>query len=104
MTGFRNILQVEGLRSPSYYRDKSQCISFQDCSLAEMGIIKAERLACGYVDPKALAKRLRQLKPSHNFSLRKFRPPRMIWDKFPLPGTPPIEDFPEAGWFGIRNS
>ena len=99
MTGFRNILQDEGLRSPSYYRDKSQCISFQDCSPAEMGVIKAERLKWGYMDPKDLIKRLRQLKPSHNFSLRKFRPPKMIWDKSPIPETPSIEDFPEANWF-----
>ena len=99
MTGFRNILLDEGLRSPSYYHDKSQCISFQDFSPAEMGIIKAERLAWGYVDPKDLTKRLRQLQPSHNLSLRKFRPPGMKWDKFPIPGTPLIEDIPEADWF-----
>lgn len=45
MTGFRNILQHHGLQSLSYYQDKSQCISFQVCSPAERGIIKAERLA-----------------------------------------------------------
>lgn len=107
MTGFTNILQHEGLRSPGYYHDKSQCISFQDCSPAEMGIIKAERLKWGYVEPKELAKRLRQLKPSHNFTLKKYRPPQMLWDKSPIPATPRIEDFPDADWLfwqedGIR--
>ena len=99
MTGFTNILQHEGLRSPGYYRDKSQCIFFQDCSPAEMGIIKAERLKWGYVEPKELAKRLRQLKPSHNYTLRKYRPPQILWDKSPIPETPRIEDIPEPEWF-----
>lgn len=99
MTGFTNILQHEGLRSPGYYYDKSQCISFQDCSPAEMGIIKAERLKWGYVEPKELTKRLRQLKPSHNFTLRKYRPPQILLDKSPTPTTPEIKDFPDADWF-----
>ena len=99
MTGFTNILRHEGLRSPGYYHDKSQCISFQDCTPAEMGIIKAERLKWGYVEPRELAKRLRQLKPSHNFTTRKCRFPRILWDKSPIPDTPPIEDIPEAHWF-----
>ncbi|MCJ1356471.1 MAG: hypothetical protein MMC33_006466 [Icmadophila ericetorum] len=108
MTGFTNILQHEGLRSPGYYHDKSQCISFQDCSPAEMGIIKAERLKWGYIEPKELAKRLRQLKPSHNFTLKKYRPPQILWDKSPIPKTPGIEDIPDADWFseqeyGIRD-
>jgi len=107
MTGFTNILKHEGLRSPGYYHDKSQCISFQDFSPAEMGIIKAERLKWGYVEPKELAKRLRQLKPSHNFTLQKHRPPQMLWDKSPIPATPRISDVPDADWFfwqdvGIR--
>ena len=102
MNGFRNILQVEGLRSPSYYHDKSQCISFEDCTPAEMGIIKAERLKWGYVESKELVKRLRQLKPSQNFSLRKFRPPRMTWDKSPIPTTPRIIDHPEPDWLFLQ--
>lgn len=99
MTGFRNILEHEGLRSPSYYHDKSLCISFQDCSPAEMGIIKAERLSWGYVDPNDLAKRLRQLKTSNNFSLRKFRPPLMTWNEPPVPETPRMPELPSAYWF-----
>lgn len=98
MTAFRITLKDEGLRSPSHYHDKSQCISFQDCSPAEIGIIKGERLSWGYVDPKELAKRLRQLKTSNNFSLRKFRPPQMTWNKSPVPDTPRMPDLPTAYW------
>ncbi|MCJ1249583.1 hypothetical protein MMC30_006809 [Trapelia coarctata] len=104
MTGFRNILQHEGLRSPAYYHDKSQYVSFQDCSPAERGIIKAERLKWGYIEPEDLAKRLRQLKPSKNFTLRKFRHPHMSWDKSPTPKTPPIKDFPAPDWVYYQDS
>ena len=98
MRAFRNVLRYEGLRSPSYYQDKSQCISFQDCPPGEMGTIKAQRLSWGYVDPEDLVKRLRQLKPSHKFTLRKFQHPYMPWDKTPTPSTPALVTFPEPDW------
>ena len=99
MTGFSNILENEGLRSPGYYHDKSQCISFQDCSPAEMGIIKAERLKWGYVEPEELIEKLQKLKPSHNFTLRRYRHPKMSWDKTPIPETPRVRNFPKPHWF-----
>ncbi|MCJ1256704.1 hypothetical protein MMC24_004528 [Lignoscripta atroalba] len=103
MRGFTNTLQLEGLRSPEYYRDKSQCISFQDCSPAEMGIIKAERLKWGYIEPKELAERLRQLKKSSgDYSLPKYRHQQMEWDKSPVPGTPHLEPPPDADWLDYQ--
>lgn len=73
-----------------------------------MGIIKAERLKYGYVDPEELIKPLRQLKPSHNFSLRRYHHPPMLWNKSPVHETPRIHDVPVALWvadqeYGIQD-
>ena len=40
------------------------------------------------------------MKPSHNYTLRKYRSPQILWDKSPIPETPRIEDIPEPDWFG----
>jgi hypothetical protein len=41
MRAFAGNLKTEGLRSPQYYKDKSQCLSLANCSPAEMGYLKA---------------------------------------------------------------
>ena len=64
MRAFAGNLRTEGLRSPRYYQDKSQCLSFDNVSPAEMGYLKARKLKRGYVDPEELIGRLCELKPS----------------------------------------
>lgn len=81
---FAWILKDQGLRSPQYYEDKSQCVSFADIRPAEKGIIKALRLKAGLIDPADLIKRPQQLKPSENFALREYEHPGMSWVKPPL--------------------
>ena len=92
-------LQDEGLRSPEYYRDKSQCLSFGDISPAEMGIIKAMKLKRGYVDPDELIRRLHLLKPSENFLLREYNHRIMQWDQSPLDEESVVIDPPHPDWF-----
>lgn len=77
-------LEDEGLRSPEYYRGKSQCVFFGDCSPAMMGVIKAMKLKRGYVEPEDLIGRLRRLKPCDNFELREYNHRIMQWNKSPM--------------------
>ena len=99
MRAFAINLQDEGLRSPEYYRDKSQCLSFGDCSPAEMGIIKAMKLKRGYIDPDELIRRLRLLKPSENFVLREYNHRLMRWDKSPIKEKSIVVPPPHSDWF-----
>lgn len=84
MKTFAWILKDQGLWSPQYYEDKSQCVSFADIRPAEKGIIKAHRLKAGFIEPADLIKRLQQLKPSENFELREYKHPGISWVKPPL--------------------
>lgn len=84
MKTFATILKDFGLRSPQYYEDKSQCVSFADIRPVERACIKAFRLKAGFIEPEDLIKRLQQLKPSENFELREYDHPHMSWIKPPL--------------------
>ena len=100
MHAFALNLADEGLRSPDYYRDKSPCISFhEDAWPAEIGIYKAKILKWGYIEPEELIRRLNELKPSENFTLRKYRHRQMEWDKSPIPESPEAVSPPPADWF-----
>jgi hypothetical protein len=69
-------LRLIGLRSPQYYGDKSQCLSVAETAWpGAVTYLEAEKLKRGYIEPKDLIERLRKLKPSDNFELRKFRHP-----------------------------
>lgn len=93
-------LADEGLRSPDYYHDKSQCISFhEDAWPAEIGIYKAQTLKRGYIEPEDLIGRLNELKPSENFTLHKYPHRQMEWDKSPVSKTPGIIKPTEPEWF-----
>lgn len=73
------------LRSPQYYEGKSQCLSVSETAWpGAVAMLKAQKLKQGYVEPEDLIARLRMLKPSDNFELRKFRHPPMSW-KSPTP-------------------
>lgn len=80
---FTALLRATSLRSPEYYEDKSQCISFADVMPAEKASVKASFLKSGYIEPKDLIERLRKLKPSENFELREYDHPYMTWAKSP---------------------
>lgn len=85
MKAFASNLEILGLRSPKYYEDKSQCISFPaDLDPITKGHTKATSLKSGYIEPKDLIERLRQLKPSDNFELHEYQHPYMSWTKSPL--------------------
>lgn len=100
MHAFAWSLAVKGLRSPNYYRDKSPCISFhEDAWPAEIGIYKAKILKWGYIEPEELIRRFSELKPSDNFTLRKYRHRKMEWDNSPTPQTPIAVRPHEADWF-----
>ncbi|KAL9013853.1 MAG: hypothetical protein Q9173_001477 [Seirophora scorigena] len=100
MHAFAVNLADEGLRSPDYYRDNSPCISFHgDAWPAEKGIYKAKILKWGYLDPDELVRRLSELKPAENFTLRKYRHRQMQWKKSPIPGSPGVISPPEPDWF-----
>ncbi|KAL9030609.1 MAG: hypothetical protein Q9196_001290 [Gyalolechia fulgens] len=78
---FAMSLAEHGLRSPDYYRDKSQCISFDETAWpAEIALYKAQMLRRGYIEPEELTRRLNKLKPSDNFTLRKYRHRQMEWE------------------------
>lgn len=82
-------LESLGLRSPKYspkyYEDKSLCLSFQaDVDPVIEGHFKAWMLRSGYIEPKDLIERLRQLKSSGNFELREYHHPYMSRTKSPL--------------------
>jgi hypothetical protein len=78
-------LKLDGLRSPQYYEDKSQCLSVAETAWpGVVAMLKADRLKRGYIEPEDLIERLRKLKPSDNFELRKFCHSRMEW-KSPTP-------------------
>lgn len=80
MKPFAYWLKDFGLRSPQYYADKSQCLSVAETAWPGIGgYLKADRLMRCYIEPEALIERLRKLKPSNNFELRKFRHPHMSW-------------------------
>lgn len=82
MKVYASNLEVLGLRSPKYYEDKSLCLSFQaDVDPAIKGHFKAWMFRSGYIEPKDLIERLRQLKPSDNFELREHHHPYMSWTK-----------------------
>ena len=77
--------EIFELRSPQYYEGKSQCLSVSETAWpGAVAMLKAEKLKQGYVEPEDLIARLRMLKPSDNFQLRKFRHPPMSW-KSPTP-------------------
>ncbi|KAF2176106.1 hypothetical protein K469DRAFT_682765 [Zopfia rhizophila CBS 207.26] len=85
MRTFAMHLKDFGLRSPQYYEDKSQCLSVAETAWpGAVGYLKAEKLKRGYIEPDDLIERLRKLKPSDNFELRKYRHPLMSW-KSPTP-------------------
>ncbi len=81
---FATILKATGLRSPQYYRDKSQCTSFADIKPVDRACVKAANLKSGYVEPTDLIERLRKLKESDNFELREYDHPYMSWVRTPL--------------------
>ena len=91
MKTFAISLDSYDLRSPKYYEDKSQCISFVgDVDPIVKGFTKANLLKAGYIEPKDLIERLRQLKPSENFEPHKYQHPYMSWTKSPCRnGNPP---------------
>ncbi|KAL8937411.1 MAG: hypothetical protein Q9211_003698 [Gyalolechia sp. 1 TL-2023] len=96
---FAMSLAEHGLRSPDYYRDKSQCISFDETAWpAEIALYKAQMLRRGYIEPEELTRRLNKLKPSDNFTLRKYRHRQMEWEKSPIPRTPYVVPPPRAEW------
>ncbi len=64
-----------------------------------MGIIKARKLKQGYIEPEELISRLRELKPSDNFTLRKYRHPRMTWEKSPICEKSNVLTPPASDWF-----
>ncbi|KAI4132513.1 MAG: hypothetical protein LQ347_002552 [Umbilicaria vellea] len=77
--------EIFELRSPQYYEGKSQCLSVSETAWpGAVAMLKAEKLKQGYVEPEELIARLRMLKPSDIFELRKFRHPLMSW-KSPTP-------------------
>lgn len=98
LRAFKMVLASEGLRSPDYYRDKSQCLSFWDCSPGEKAIYKVRALAKGYIEPKELIKRLKKLKRSNNFTLPKFGHPVMEWYKSPIIEKCRIISPPDPDW------
>lgn len=74
-------LKLLGLRSPQYYGDKSQCLSVSETAWpGAVTYLEAEKLRRGHIEPEDLSERLRMLKPSDNFELRKFYYPPMQWD------------------------
>ncbi|KAF1993296.1 hypothetical protein P154DRAFT_78454 [Amniculicola lignicola CBS 123094] len=78
-------LKLIGLRSPQYYGHKSQCLSVSEAAWpGAVTYLEAEKLKRGYIDPQDLIERLRKLKPSDNFELRKYRHRLMSW-KSPTP-------------------
>jgi len=88
------------LRSPQYYEGKSQCLSISETAWpGEVAMLKAQRLKHGYIEPEDLIARLRRLKPSDNFELRKFPHPPMSW-KSPTPlEEGGIESWPPWPWW-----
>ncbi|KAL9119084.1 MAG: hypothetical protein Q9187_004360, partial [Circinaria calcarea] len=103
MRAFAGNLKTEGLRSPHYYHDKSQCLSFhENASPAEMGYLKARSLKRGYIEPEELISRLQELKPSDNFTLRKYRHPWMEWAKSPVKESSYVVQPPPASWFSSQ--
>ena len=97
---FTNFLKSEDLRSPRYYIDKSQYLSFhENASPAEMARLKASSLKRGYIEPEKLIKRLSKLKESNNFTLRRYRHPPMGWDKSPIRDQTGVVQPPDAVWF-----
>ncbi|MCJ1242375.1 hypothetical protein MMC14_010383 [Varicellaria rhodocarpa] len=97
---FANFLKSEDLRSPRYYIDKSQCLSFhENASPAEMARLKASSLKRGYIEPEELIKRLSKLKESDDFTLPKYRHRRMEWDKSPIREQIGVVQPPDADWF-----
>ena len=73
------------LRSPQHYEGISQCLSISEGVWpGAVAMLKAQKMKQGYVEPDDLIVRLRKLKPSDNFQLRKFRHPPMSW-KSPTP-------------------
>lgn len=80
-------LKDYGLRSPQYYpyfEEQSNPASASDeVWPGAMGYVKANRLKRSYIDPEDLIERLRQLKPSENFELRKHRRPTIEWERSP---------------------
>ncbi|KAA6412972.1 MAG: hypothetical protein FRX48_02715 [Lasallia pustulata] len=105
MRVFAAHLEARGLRSPQYYQDKSQCLSLhENCPAHEMAYEKALSLQRGYIEPEELIDRLRKLKPSDNFILRKPRYAPWPWDKSPIRGTPYLELPPTSDWFFLQTS
>jgi len=88
------------LRPPQYYEGKSQCLSVSETAWpGAVAMLKAQKLKQGYVEPEDLIARLRMLKPSDNFELRKFRHPPMSW-KSPTPlEEEGIESWPPWPWW-----
>ena len=85
-------LKMMGLRSPEYYGDKSRCISLSETAWpGAVTYLEAEKLKRGHIEPDDLIERLRKLKPSDNFELRKYRFPRMQWEKSPIDGEAGVE-------------
>ncbi len=92
-------LEDEWLRSPEYYHDKSQCLSLECISPAEMGIIKARKLKQGYIEPEELISQLLELNSSDNFTLRKYRHPSMKWGKSRIHEKSKVLTPPASEWF-----
>ena len=73
------------LRSPQHYEGISQCLSISETVWpGAVAMLKAQKIKQGYIEPEDLIARLRMLKPSDNFQLRKFQHPPMSW-KSPTP-------------------
>lgn len=88
-------LKDNGLRSPRYYEDKSQCLSISETAWpGAVGYLKADRLKKSYIEPEDLIQRLRKLKPSDNFELRNYRHPPMSFAKSPMLGEAGVNFHP----------
>lgn len=92
-------LKDNGLRSPQYYAEKSQCLSVAEAAWpGAIGYVKADRLKRGYIEPEDLIARLHRLKPSDNFELHKYRYPPIDIEKSPLDEEAITISTPEPDW------
>lgn len=103
MRYFAMHLKDNGLRSPRYYEDKSQCLSIAETAWpGAVGYVKADRLKRGYIEPEDLIERLRKLKPSDNFELRKHGHAPMEWEKSPVYEKAYTIDIPQPDWLLLQ--
>ncbi|WEW54639.1 hypothetical protein PRK78_000059 [Emydomyces testavorans] len=109
---FSICLKVMDLRSPQHYKyfeERSQPLSISEALWpGEVALQKAEALKRTYIEPEDLIKRLRKLKPSDNFELRKHHHPHIEWvnprrreKAYTIPTPRP--DWLEDQWVGLSH-